>query len=553
MKRDGRGQGSRGLSGPWDELSEREAIKKTCQALRDCNRQDRQGYAKGVAAPGDVIKIVEEASHIPAKERAQAAAHLIAAEATTNAMNAISVAARGGNGNIPNSILEAASMVHDMDTVNPSVYSQRREDMDNSSSVSISSRTKRSREEGNSVPDTALDMDDNGDMNGAGNMDGSISGNVSANGVNGADVGNGNGSTCAGSTNTNNMANTNANIVSNNNSSNSNSNYPSPTSYYSAHSQQQQSQQPLQPYHATSDPNSMSRFTASAPNNTILPNTGNYGLHYQHNTHPYTSLQQQSAATSTSSTHPHHQAQYQMNVPYPGALNTNTAFTSAGVPSYYSSSNPPNSNTEFILPMAAAQAPAPFQDAILSSIHHNTYFNSDPYTNIINSALLNPDHQVIKKQRTEDTEPSTGPSEPSPNNLLASNRNSMNANENKSSSTAPAIGGGGGGNASYLDQDGERKLREMIANGSNRQDSSSNNEMIVSNDCDNENNERMEQQQQQNDVDSSSLYGGVGVKIDEGDEGSASGNEVGSWVHGHSNHTSSIVNDERFHDALGGF
>jgi hypothetical protein len=35
-------------------LSEREAIKKTTQALRDCNRQDREGYADGVAVPTDV-------------------------------------------------------------------------------------------------------------------------------------------------------------------------------------------------------------------------------------------------------------------------------------------------------------------------------------------------------------------------------------------------------------------------------------------------------------------------------------------------------------------
>ena len=44
----------RALEGPWEELTKEEAIKKTCQALRDCNRQDRVGYAAAVAVPEDV-------------------------------------------------------------------------------------------------------------------------------------------------------------------------------------------------------------------------------------------------------------------------------------------------------------------------------------------------------------------------------------------------------------------------------------------------------------------------------------------------------------------
>ena len=44
----------RGLDGPWEELTKDEAIKKTCQALRDCNRQDRSGYAASVSVPADV-------------------------------------------------------------------------------------------------------------------------------------------------------------------------------------------------------------------------------------------------------------------------------------------------------------------------------------------------------------------------------------------------------------------------------------------------------------------------------------------------------------------
>jgi hypothetical protein len=45
---------ARGLEGPWEVLSRDEAIKKTCQALRDCNRQDRTGYAASVFVPEDV-------------------------------------------------------------------------------------------------------------------------------------------------------------------------------------------------------------------------------------------------------------------------------------------------------------------------------------------------------------------------------------------------------------------------------------------------------------------------------------------------------------------
>ena len=45
---------ARGLEGPWEELTRDEAVKKTCQALRDCNRQDRTGYAASVFVPEDV-------------------------------------------------------------------------------------------------------------------------------------------------------------------------------------------------------------------------------------------------------------------------------------------------------------------------------------------------------------------------------------------------------------------------------------------------------------------------------------------------------------------
>lgn len=48
-----------GQDGPWVELSKAEVEKKTKQALRDCNRSDRSGYAKQVTAPQDV----ERADH----------------------------------------------------------------------------------------------------------------------------------------------------------------------------------------------------------------------------------------------------------------------------------------------------------------------------------------------------------------------------------------------------------------------------------------------------------------------------------------------------------
>ena len=55
LKRAGRSKKPvKGLEGPWEELTKEEAIKKTCQALRDCNRHDREGYAAAVSVPEDV-------------------------------------------------------------------------------------------------------------------------------------------------------------------------------------------------------------------------------------------------------------------------------------------------------------------------------------------------------------------------------------------------------------------------------------------------------------------------------------------------------------------
>jgi len=86
LKRDTRGgQSPRGRDGPWVELGEREAIKKTCQALRDCNRHDRHGYATGLKQPNDVMQQAQQvkdtgmsnkqrASRAAAKQAAVAAA-----------------------------------------------------------------------------------------------------------------------------------------------------------------------------------------------------------------------------------------------------------------------------------------------------------------------------------------------------------------------------------------------------------------------------------------------------------------------------------------------
>lgn len=59
LRRPGRSKNSRGLEGPWEILSEKEAIKKTCQALRDCNRPDRTGYAASIVVPPDVKNLEE--------------------------------------------------------------------------------------------------------------------------------------------------------------------------------------------------------------------------------------------------------------------------------------------------------------------------------------------------------------------------------------------------------------------------------------------------------------------------------------------------------------
>ena len=109
LRREGRGHKFRGLNGPWEELSDRESIKKTCQALRDCNRQDRAGYAMGVVPPTDVAVSAETlarsgmnpkqhaAAAAAASAAASAASLAIAADATLkNVHHAAAVAAAVG-------------------------------------------------------------------------------------------------------------------------------------------------------------------------------------------------------------------------------------------------------------------------------------------------------------------------------------------------------------------------------------------------------------------------------------------------------------------------
>jgi len=486
LKRDGRGQGSRGLNGPWDELSEREAIKKTCQALRDCNRQDRQGYAKGVVAPGDVIKVVQEVSHIPAKERAAAAAHAIATEATTNALNAISVAANTN----PSSIARAS------DTVN-----------DASSTVSTSSN-KRSRDEVNSVSE----MMEN--SNGAGG-----------------------------------------------------GNFSSPSSsYYSAQQYHQPDPRFPQGSAATSSVMAGSNYHMPAPQ---------AGLHYQQQHNPYTSLQQQAH-------HHHHQpSQFQVNIaPYGNAPGSHPAFPAPGAnvgASYYPTGS--TSASDYLMPMAAAQAPTPYQDVLLSAAmssatgngnqphqHHqqllngNFFQNSDLFNSNINashlpisSSVINHDQQVIKKQRTDDTDPSTGPSEPSPIN--ATNIGPSIKEENES------INDGNNGNGNNGSSTGEN-----VGNDRNSQKDASVPSPAPTNCGDDHNDEsdsiniEPEQGSHVNGADASELFHHVdgrnivnstGENGGRGGTGDSSNNEVSSWVTGPN--PPPLESTDQFHDALSGF
>lgn len=76
LKKDTRVPQIKGLGGVWIELNDRECLRKTCQALRDCNRTDRQGYASGVTMPEDVLQEYNQRaqSGLSGKQQAAAAA-----------------------------------------------------------------------------------------------------------------------------------------------------------------------------------------------------------------------------------------------------------------------------------------------------------------------------------------------------------------------------------------------------------------------------------------------------------------------------------------------
>ena len=460
LKRDGRGQGNRGLNGPWDELSEREAIKKTCQALRDCNRQDRQGYAKGVAAPGDVVKVVKEVSHIPAKERAAAAAHAIANEARTSAFNAISVAASNN----------ASTLSKAADSIN-----------ETSSTVSMSSSTERPRDpEANS------------------------------------------------STSATTMAET---------VESANMNF-SPSHHTSAH------------YQPSSGNSISGRYLQSLNSSTSAISSQNYHLPTSQSAFYYQQQNQQQSRSHNpyQQIHQHHSPQYMSA--YSGSNNQNGSYTSATSAASYFQKNTSNHSTDCLLPLSGSQAPLPFQDGLLpvtnsashgsssnshrlhyQQQHHAYYGFPDSYNEIgqqNTSSLIASvgalEHQTIKKQRTEDTDASTGPSEPSPLNSNISN----NHNRNNSSKAS---------NQLTMGYDHLLASHSGIANSATAAPISSKTDS--SNGIKNKNEE------------SDAFFHDVGESMIGEGENSIE-NDVNSWANVRNN-TTSMHSSDQFHDAMGGF
>jgi hypothetical protein len=74
LKRPGKSHTNRGLKGPWEKVPPKEVLKKTCQAIRDCNRNDRSGYAAGVSIPEDVKQHTEERTKLGLSLKEYAAA-----------------------------------------------------------------------------------------------------------------------------------------------------------------------------------------------------------------------------------------------------------------------------------------------------------------------------------------------------------------------------------------------------------------------------------------------------------------------------------------------
>lgn len=81
LQRDGNCKKVRGLTGPWEIINHDAVVKKVCQALRDCNRQDRKGYANGIKKPDDVRASLEKRQRSGLTNKQQAAAAAGAASA----------------------------------------------------------------------------------------------------------------------------------------------------------------------------------------------------------------------------------------------------------------------------------------------------------------------------------------------------------------------------------------------------------------------------------------------------------------------------------------
>ena len=81
LQRDGNCKKVRGLTGPWEVINHDAVVKKVCQALRDCNRQDRKGYANGIKQPDDVRVSLEKRQRSGLTNKQQAAAAAGAASA----------------------------------------------------------------------------------------------------------------------------------------------------------------------------------------------------------------------------------------------------------------------------------------------------------------------------------------------------------------------------------------------------------------------------------------------------------------------------------------
>jgi hypothetical protein len=78
------------VSNTWEKLSDKETLKKTCQALRDCSRVDRAEYAPHISTPEDFVASSEGVRTGTATTN-QAAVAPVAAAGAAEHMPAVSV------------------------------------------------------------------------------------------------------------------------------------------------------------------------------------------------------------------------------------------------------------------------------------------------------------------------------------------------------------------------------------------------------------------------------------------------------------------------------